>query len=414
MLELWRRILSTSGAKLYAAFVGVFTLSITARVLGPDGRGQVAAITTWVGMFATFGSLSLGQIAIHRATQGGEQGANWLPRAFSVLGSFTLVATLIGWLLALAINQGTSLFNQVEPALLVLGFALMPMMLWEQYGNALLMAREQLHISNRAQVLGRTLSAVLVAALVAYLGCGVAGALLATLFGQLVASGWMALALHAVARPLNAPSIPEVLSYLADGARLHLNAVGAFLISGMDVLMVNMYRGSTETGYYQLGVQLTTLMLIVPQAASMVIYGKVAKQGPDEAWPAHRRLLVQVTLFMAAAAVVVGWTASWWLPLLAGPGFEPTIGIFRWQLLGVVGMSFSIMMAAQWIGRGYFWQASLLTVAAGAANFVANQVLVPRYGMLGAVWASLGCYLLSIGSNGYLIAMCELRTRKAL
>ena len=153
MRELWSRILSTSGAKLYAAFVGVFTLSITARVLGPDGRGQVAAITTWVGMFATFGSLSLGQIAIHRAARGGEQGASWLPRAFSVLGSFTIAATMIGWLLALAISQGSSLFNHVAPALLALGFALLPMMLWEQYGNALLMAREQLHISNRAQVL---------------------------------------------------------------------------------------------------------------------------------------------------------------------------------------------------------------------------------------------------------------------
>ena len=410
MRELWSRILSTSGAKLYAAFVGVFTLSITARVLGPDGRGQVAAITTWVGMFATFGSLSLGQIAIHRAARGGEQGASWLPRAFSVLGSFTIAATMIGWLLALAISQGSSLFNHVEPALLALGFALLPMMLWEQYGNALLMAREQLHISNRAQVLGRTLSAVLVAALVAYLGFGVAGALLATLAGQLVASGWMALALYAAARPLSATSAPEMLSYLADGARLHLNAIGAFLISGMDVLMINIYRGPAETGYYQLGVQLTTLMLIVPQAASMVIYGKVAQQGPDEAWPAHRRLLAQVTLFMAGAAVIV----SWWLPLLAGPDFEPTIEIFRWQLLGVVGMSFSIMMAAQWIGRGYFWQASLLTVATGAANFVANQILIPRYGMLGAVWASLGCYGLSVGTNGYLIAMCESRTRKAV
>ena len=66
MRELWGNIAHTSGAKIYSLLVGVFSLSLTARLLGPEGRGQVATITTWVGMFSTFAYLSLGQVALHR------------------------------------------------------------------------------------------------------------------------------------------------------------------------------------------------------------------------------------------------------------------------------------------------------------------------------------------------------------
>lgn len=93
---------------------------------------------------------------------------------------------------------------------------------------------------------------------------------------------------------------------------------------------------------------------------------------------------------------------------------DRAIEVFRRQLLAVVSMSFSIMMPAQWVGHGYFWQASFLTTTVGAANCVAIQVLIARYGIHGAVRSSLGCYLLSIGTNRYLIAMCDSRTRKAV
>ena len=209
------------------------------------------------------------------------------------------------------------------------------------------------------------------------------------------------------------PSRREIASYISDGAKLHLNAVGTFLISGIDVLMVNHYRGPTETGLYQLGVQRHGAHVIVPQAVAMVAYGKVAQRGPDAAWPQHRVLLIQTTVFTVAVSLIAGLTAPWWLTLIAGDEFYPAIDLFRWQLLGVIGMTFSAVMAPQWIARGYFWQASLLTVAVGLSNFLANAFLIPRYGMYGAVWAALGCHLLAIFGNGRMVLICSTHAGKA-
>lgn len=412
MSEAWRRIASTSGSRAYAALIGITTLSITARFLGPEGRGQVATITTWVGMFATFGSLSLGQIAVHRATAATAQDSAWLPTAYRVLFGMTVLVSLAGWSLVVVLHASTDLFESVHWNWLLLGFLLLPLMLWEQYGGSLLMAREQLHIGNRAMVVGRTLSALLVVALVAYAAWGVPGVIVATLLGQAVSSAWIFLYLRVLVRPLRTPGIGEIGGYVRDGLKLHLNAIGTFLISGMDVLMVGYFRGPAETGFYQLGVQLTLMMLIVPQASAMVAYGVVSRNGAREGWPLHRRLLWQMLLIMAVVGVIAGVAASWWLPLLVGAQFAPAIDIFRWQLLGIVGSTFSIVMAPQWIARGYFWQASTLTVAVGAANFVGNLLLIPRFGMYGAAWSSIACSVIAIVGNGRIAMMCETDSRR--
>jgi O-antigen/teichoic acid export membrane protein len=405
MHEAWRRIASTSGSRLYAALIGVLTLSITAHALGPEGRGQVATLVTWVGLFANFGSLSLGQIAVHRASTAAG-GAYWQPEAMRVVLTATAAVSLGGWALV-ALLAGAGKFADLEPLWLVLAFALLPAMLWEQYGGSMLMAREELHVGNRAMVAGRTLTALLVLALVGHAAWGVTGAVLATLAGQVLSSAWVLAHLRGAVKPARLPRLDELRAYARDGAKLHLNAIGAFLIAGMDILMVGHFRGPTETGWYQLGVQLTTMMLIVPQAVAMVAYGIVAREGADGGWPLHRRLLLRTLLLMVGAGLAVGASAPWWLPLLAGDGFGPAIEIFRWQLLGLVGTTFSIVMAPQWIARGYFWQASLLTVAVGAASFAGNWLLIPVHGMHGAVWSSLACSVLAIVGNGVIAAMCE-------
>ena len=45
MREIFQRIVQTSGAQVYSLLVAFVTLTLTARWLGPGGRGTIAAIT---------------------------------------------------------------------------------------------------------------------------------------------------------------------------------------------------------------------------------------------------------------------------------------------------------------------------------------------------------------------------------
>lgn len=416
MRELWVNIAHTSGAKIYSLLIGILTLSLTARLLGPEGRGQVAAITTWVSMFSTFAYLSLGQVALHRMSNDPTH-----KRFGNLLGTLlmmTVILTLLGWLVGLGMYwhnpQGT--FKGLPTTALLIGFIALPFLIWEHYGSSLLMGLERIRTYNSYQVAGRTLSVAGVVLLVGWLGQGVAGVLQATLLGQIVVAvgGIGFLIKFAQSKDTFCrPDKTETRALLAGGAKLHLNAIGTFLFTSANVLILNDYHGAEQTGYFQMATQLLSVLMIIPSSASMVIYGKVARLGPNGAWPDNKRLLLQITLGMVGLSVIAAVLAPWGITLLAGEKFRPAVEPFQWMLLGLIGMTFSTVMAPQWIGRGYFWQAAGLTFLVGAINLTANFWLIPLHGMNGAIYAFLGTYLFSVAGNGAMAWHCQIMSKEA-
>jgi len=413
--DLWATIAHTSGAKIYSLLLGLFTISLTARLLGPEGRGQVATITTWVAMFSTITYLSLGQVALHRMADDREH-----KRFGSLLGSLLLLAvilTMIGWLVALGLywTNPKGVFKGIEVFPLFVGFLALPFMIWEQYGSSLLMGLEHIRTYNRYQVIGRTVSVITVFILVGSLGFGVTGVMESNLLGEIIiAMGGIGF-LFAFARSKGLtcrPNKAEIKALLSGALKLHFNAIGTFLFTSANILILNYYHGPEQTGYFQLVTQLLGVFMIIPQAATMVIYGKVAKIGVNAAWKDNKRLLIQINLGMIVLIVIAALISPWGIILLAGESFRPAVEPFQWMLLGLIGMTFSTVMAPQWIGRGYFWQAAALTLLLGIINFVANLWLIPQLGIKGAVYAFLGTYVFSILSNGGMVIHCNRMIRE--
>lgn len=410
MRELWVNIAHTSGAKIYGMVLGIFVLFLTARLLGPEGRGHVAAIGTWVGMFSTFAYMSLGQVALHRMADDREQ-----RRFGGLLGSLLLIAIVLsmgGWLVAVGMYYANpqGAFKGLPSWPLVVGFLALPFLIWEQYGSSLLMGLDQIRIYNRYQMIGRTITFVAVFGLVLGLGLGVTGVLGAILLGQIIVALAGVRFLFSIVRIKGLscrPNRVEINALLSGGAKLHLNAIGTFLFTSANILILNYYHGAEQTGYFQLATQMLGVLMIIPQAASMVIYGQVTTFGPDGAWQRNKELLIQITLSMIVISAVSAILAPWGIILLAGEAFRPAVEPFQWMLLGLIGMTFSTVMAPQWIGRGYFWQVAGLTFLFGAINLGANFWLIPLYGMMGAVYAFLATYFFSIIINGAMAWHCE-------
>ncbi len=410
MKNAWISIAYTSGAKIYSLVIGLIMLSVTARLLGPEGRGQVAVITTWVSIFSTFMSLSLGQVALHRMVADTDRG-----RFGVLLGSLILLTALLttaGWIIGFVL-YGTNthgIFKDLPLFALFIGFLTLPFMVWEQYSSSLLMGVGRIGIYNWYQVAGRTAMLLVVVILIYGVGIGVVGVLAANLLGQIiVAAGGIGVLLN-IAKQTESrckPDIVEIASLLMGGAKLHLNAIGAMLTASASILIINEYHGVEQAGYYQLAVQLMSVLGIIPVSASMVIYGKVTALGPDKAWPENKKLLVQLTLVMILIGGVAALIAPWLIKILAGEMFKPSVEPFQLMLLGLVGATFSIIMSPQWIGRGYFLLASGLTLFVGCINLIANFMLIPRYGISGAVYAYIGTNVTSIIGNGAMAYYCQ-------
>jgi O-antigen/teichoic acid export membrane protein len=399
MRDLWRSIGFTSGARIYSLLAGFVGLVITARALGPEGRGVVATAVTWSLLFATIGYLSLGQVAVHRAA--GKKPEEWLG---TTLGALLLIAGLVtlgGWTTAGVLYAATDgdAFGNIPLYALVLGFLTLPFLVWEQYGSLLLMSLNRINVYNRAEIVGRTAGIVLIVVLVAMAGAGVSGALIALVLAQVIVAAGGIRYLIRRAGPTLRITRSTVREMLAGGVKLHLNAVGSFLFMSVAVLIVQNVRGSAETGAFQAAVQLIGVTLIIPQSAALVLYGEVARLGPDAAWRSNRTVIARLMPSMLVVAGVAALVAPVLIPLVLGEDFKSAVPVFQLLTVTLLGQTFSALMAPQWIGRGLFWQASVLTVATGVANVIATFLLVDAYGMKGAAYSLIGVSVILLAGN---------------
>jgi O-antigen/teichoic acid export membrane protein len=409
--ESWWLVLQTSGAKIYWVLALLLTSVITARYLGPSGRGVFVAAVGWVTLFSTLGHLSLGQVIIHIATRAGA--GTWLPRVLGSALAVMGVVTLAGWAIAAGMYAATGgeMFQHIPLAVLVTAMAALPLMIWIENGNGILLSLDRLPVMNAAQVAGATVLLLLTFVVLGVLDLDIKAALVALLLAQAVTA---AISFGDLFRRAPALGVAQdtVRELLGGSLKLHLNAVGTYLFMQANVLILNHYRPPRETAYYQLAVQLATGLQIIPLAASAVAYSLVTKLGPDQAWPQHKRLLLQVLLLVAAIGVVAWIAAPFAIGLAFGREFLATVPLFRLLLLGTLGMTLTIVMASQWISRGLFLQAAGITLAIGTSAVIANLLVVPRYGSFGAASVTVGTYAATMLANVMMALWIERVSRR--
>lgn len=409
-MRLWKAVTLTSGTKVYWMIGAMFGTIITARFLGPQGRGVIAAATSWVSLFVTFGHFSLSNVIVYLLS--GKDRERLLPAVTGSVLALTAATTLIGWAVAGAMNVATHgrIFQHVAPLALVIAFAGLPFLLWMENGNSLLIVLGDLKRLNLAQAAGTTIGVGLVALAVGVLNGGVAAALGATVASYVVV---VSLGLHRIieaSRPLTVSRV-MLRGLIGGGTRLHLSAVSTFFFTHIAVILLNQFRPVAEVGFFQLAMQLTLAMQVVPMAISVVAYSIVTRDGADGAWPEHRSLILQTMLYTAAAAMIAYLAAPVVVPLLAGRAFQPAVPIFRVAALSIFGMGLSSVMAPQWVARGHFLGITMLAVVAATAGLIGNFILIPRYGMLAAAWVMAGSYAIHLVGHGAFAMWIDRRAR---
>ncbi len=409
-MRLWKAVTLTGGTKAYWMLGAMIGTVITARFLGPQGRGVIAAATSWVALFVTFGHFSLANVIVYLL--GGQERARLLPVVTGSVMALTAAMTLLGWTIAAAMHLLTHgrIFQHIAPAVLVIAFAGLPFLLWMENGNSLLIVLGDLKRLNFAQAAGTTIGIVLIALAMGVWKGGVAAALAAMLVSYVVVVGLGLTRIIAASRPLSI-SRSILRELLGGGARLHLAAVSTFFFTNVAVILLNQFRPVAEVGFFQLAMQLTLAMQVVPMAIAVVAYSIVTRDGADGAWREHRVLVLQTMLYAAVAAVVAYVAAPIVVPLLAGRAFEPAVPVFRIMALSIFGMSLAAVMTPQWIARGYFLRVALLAFVAAAVGIAGNYLLIPRYGMAAGAWVMVASYTIHFAGSAAFAVWIDRRAR---
>ncbi len=411
----WQEIAATGGVRIYNLIVSLISLVIVARLLGPAGQGTIAAAISWAGLIATIAGLSLGQISQHRIQS--LQKTAWDGRLFGSMFMLMLALTGLAYLFIFIAHQMSNgmFFGELPTSVLVLSFLLLPLLIWDEYSSHLLTAGGKLLVYNRLLVIGRTLSLLLLLLLVGGADWGVQGALVASLSGQGLISAGSFYFLWKLHKPGWRAGRDEIKALLSGALRLHPNTIGSFLLASSSVLVLNSLDDKAAVGWYHVAWQMVTILIIIPQAAGLVLYARIAEMGPDKVWPAQKKIIVGIMatmLGLIAVSYAIGPTV---ILALAGDSFRPSGKLFQILLPALLGLSLAQLMAPQWISRGIFVPTSLITFITAIVHLAATVLLVKAWGVEGAAWATaLTLSVLPLLVQGVFVWWCENHYRSTL
>ena len=399
------KVLATSAIQVGLLLLSVPTSVITARVLGPAGRGQYAIALLLGTAVSHYASLGLAQSALYFMARNAYAPALILGN--SLLLALGTSALGVGSGLVAVLAFGDSLFPDLHPSLVLLALALVPGNVFLAMLLHLLLGLHRVFQYNVLTLLRNFISLVGVTVLLLMLDLGVREALLAELGAFLLTSCALLYQLHrivgGVSFGLNVTFLKDFLRY---GLSAHFGRVALLFLFGADLYMISLYMTPAAVGVFSVAKALVDKMALISGGAATLIIPEVAAQDEETRRGFTPLVFKTIVLLSAAAAIGLAIVGPWLIRLLFSERYAGSAEPFMLLLPGAIALAAWSILDGDFNGRGKpLW--STYTIATGlGVSVVLHLLLIPPYGLAGAAAASTASYLLilAIGLTVYIRA----------
>jgi O-antigen/teichoic acid export membrane protein len=185
---------------------------------------------------------------------------------------------------------------------------------------------------------------------------------------------------------------------LKQGGLIFLGTAFGMINLRIDQVMLQWMKGSVEVGYFSVAASLSEAWYFVPVAIVTSVFPRLIELRELNPEIYARRLqqlldfLLVLALIVAAAVQVV---AKPFIVKMYGEAYEPAVLMLQLHILSGVFM-FMRALLSKWILIEDLLIFSLVTQGLGAlANVALNFLLIPKWGGVGAAWATLVSYAVS-------------------
>ncbi len=185
-------------------------------------------------------------------------------------------------------------------------------------------------------------------------------------------------------------SWPGLKRMLVFGLPFVPGGVLLFILNNADRFLLIAMAGQNEAGLYALGYRMAlvpVMLLLVPFQAAWGPF--MMEKGETPEGPAlFATILSYLTAVCCFASLVLALFAREVIAIIAAPAYAEAYRVLPPVLLGYTFWVVSVILdAGIYITRRTAWKPFLLAAGAGA-NIVLNLLLIPRFGMMGAAYAT--------------------------
>jgi O-antigen/teichoic acid export membrane protein len=381
-------------ASLLIQLVNVATGVLAARLLGPDGRGDLAAVMLWPMLLAGFGTLGIAEATTYAAA------SRLLPprRIFAAGTAMAFVLALplilVGWLLL------PSLLHHQHPAVLEIGRLFLAIILLNYltvFPTALFQGVLRLRAWNLvrtavhfAYAAGCVLLWILDAATVANFATAMLLAVAIDLGLVLVLvaqEGWLGAL----------PDRAAVATLLRYGAKVHLGYIGRHTNQWLDQALIVLLLTSTDLGLYVVALTLARGVTMVSGTLDMVAFPKIAAEPTPEGKLEVFSRYMKITLAaVVPSALALAGLTPWVLQLFFGDEFLPAAHVAYVLIAAYVVLTGTVMFSAALKAHDRTLIIGKVELVGLMASLALMSVLIPNYGIVGAAWSVLAANLVGL------------------
>ena len=379
--SLAREAATTVGARFLLAAIILATDVVLARTLGADAKGRF----TLVLLLSQLSALAIG-LGLDRAI--GVAAARSVTAARTSLGNALAWTAVVGGAAALVglTAAATAAVPNLAATDVFFASLALPLELLISMGLLGLLGRRLVGAYNATRLLRRAVLLVGIG-LVGLAGLDLRAALAANLVALIVG---LLVVFAAMRRDGVTPSRPRrrlLAGQLRYGIRSWPGSLAERLQFRADLFLVNALVGVTATGVYSVATSVAETLWYIPAALGVVIFSRVAAGGLDAA-----PLTSAVTRVTLAFGVVVGVAALVVAPIgvevLYGAPFRDAGPALQLLLPGIVAYGVVSVLSQFLLAAGAPGRSTLVLLAGLTLNLVANALLIPRFGIMGAAMSS--------------------------
>lgn len=181
----------------------------------------------------------------------------------------------------------------------------------------------------------------------------------------------------------------------SQGWMVYLGSIFAVIYLKVDQVMLRWFEGAEAVGIYAVAAQFSEAWYFVPAAIVTSVFPKLIKlreNNPETFNKRFQQLLDMLLVLALLVAILMTFAAEFLVTTFFGEHYIESASIL---VIHIWAALFIFMRAAfsKWILIENVLLFSLLTQGSGAAaNLILNYILIPKYGAVGAAYATLMSY----------------------
>jgi O-antigen/teichoic acid export membrane protein len=385
----FRDVMGVFSSNIVALVIGLATSIIMTRSLGPELKGEYTSLIVIPGIlssFVMFGSRPsiIYHLSKHIFTT--EQVLSALVFLFSFSSIFGILIFMVFYFF---INN-----ENYDQIILLSILIYIPSKLLTAYIGSVFLAKQQFKKANQLKWMTAFFTFLSFFIFVFLLKWSLIGAFISLLTGSLIVTSFGISQLFKTSI-LKIQFDKKVISSIIKLG--FMNAIALVIIQlnfRVDIILMNYLSTKQEIGYYSLGVSIAEKLWQLPFAVGIVLTSRSA------ASKNNKEMIIDVSRSLKTTFVIVFFSciglfliAPTIIPFLFGIQFEKSVNVIQSILPGTLFFVIVRVLSSSLAGIGKPSLILIVFIPALVLNVILNYLWIPKYGGIGAAWATNVSYI---------------------